>query len=140
MKHKYTSISQKNTEKIATEFAQKLKAGDVVFLIGDLGAGKSTFVRGVAKALGVTTRVLSPTFSIIRTHSVSHPKIHKLHHVDLYRAEGKDESIEQILNEFQDEKDAVILIEWPKDHPSLKANHIVKFAGQQAKRTITFEE
>ncbi len=112
----YNSKSEKETLQIAKEFAKNLKGGDVVFLSGDLGAGKTTFTKGIAEALGVKSRILSPTFALLRSHPTdTHPTINHLHHVDLYRVVSKDSEIEETLNELLLEKNSIIFIEWPKN-------------------------
>ena len=73
------------TEALAAALAAQLRPGDVVVISGDLGAGKTTFVRGACRALGVTGRVTSPTFTIARRYEDGRVPIS---HVDLYRLEG----------------------------------------------------
>lgn len=141
MKNSYISKSEKDTEKIASEFARRLNPGDVVFLIGDLGAGKTTFVRGVAKAIGIKSRILSPTFSLIRSHKVAnHRKLKKLHHVDLYRADDADDTVEEILKEFQKEKDGVMLIEWPKTSSKFSYNWKISFDNGDKEKKICIQD
>jgi len=81
-----TSVEEMN--KVAAEVAVDLQAGQILLLYGELGAGKTTFVQGLAKALGITDRVTSPTFVIASEYTVpSHSSIHTLVHIDLYRLE-----------------------------------------------------
>jgi tRNA threonylcarbamoyladenosine biosynthesis protein TsaE len=94
------------------EFAMVLTPGDIVLLTGPLGAGKTTFVQGAARGLGVTDRVTSPTFTMVREHACHNDwGVATLQHADLYRIEGVDEVIDLALGELVEES-AVALIEW----------------------------
>jgi tRNA threonylcarbamoyladenosine biosynthesis protein TsaE len=93
-------------------FAGVLKSGDIVLLSGTLGAGKTTFVKGVAKGLGVSERVTSPTFTMVREHACSNDLgITTLHHSDVYRVESLDEVLDLALGELVEDS-AVALVEW----------------------------
>jgi tRNA threonylcarbamoyladenosine biosynthesis protein TsaE len=100
------------TEAAGEDFAAILRPGDVVLLSGPLGAGKTTFVKGVARGLGVSERVTSPTFTIVRPH-VCHNEhgIDVLHHADVYRVASLDEVYDLALGELVEES-AVAIIEW----------------------------
>jgi tRNA threonylcarbamoyladenosine biosynthesis protein TsaE len=80
--------------------------------LGQLGAGKTTFAKGVAKALGVSERVTSPTFTMVREHACSNSKgIQTLHHCDVYRVESLGEVLDLALGELVEEA-GVALVEW----------------------------
>jgi tRNA threonylcarbamoyladenosine biosynthesis protein TsaE len=92
--------------------AGALRPGDVVLLTGPLGAGKTTFAKGVAKGLGVRERVTSPTFTIVREHHCANDLgIETLHHCDVYRVESLDEVVDLAIGELVEES-AVALVEW----------------------------
>ena len=97
------------TEAAGARLARDLAPGDVVLVSGELGAGKTTFVRGAARALGVDGPVTSPTFTIGRRHrgrvAVSH--------VDLYRLEGLEDEDPALLSDYLT-ADAVAFVEWPE--------------------------
>ncbi len=102
-----TTHSEQDTIEFARDFAARLRPGSVVLLVGDLGAGKTTFVRGLALGLGLDPdAVSSPTFTLIQEYR-GHPS---LYHVDLYRlqsAEVNDLGLEELAA-----GDAILAIEW----------------------------
>lgn len=101
------SKNEIETIKIASLLAKKLLPHDVVTLTGDLGAGKTTFVKGIAKEFGVTEDVISPTFNILKCYFSSEPN---LYHIDAYRLENVHQDLG--LEEFID-GDGVCVVEWP---------------------------
>lgn len=101
-----------DTQAAGQEFAAVLRAGDVVLLSGRLGNGKTTFTQGVARGLGVSERVVSPTFTMVREHRcVNDVGISTLHHADVYRVESLEEVRDLALGELVEES-AVALVEW----------------------------
>ena len=92
---------------LASAIASLLAGGDVVVLTGDLGAGKTTFVQGAAKALGVTDPVASPTFTLVRRYRGSRP----VNHVDVYRLDRIQDVIDLGFEELLD-PDGVTFVEW----------------------------
>jgi len=86
------------------EFAKALKRGQVIALSGDLGAGKTVFVKGIAKALGIGEHILSPTFTLLRQYK-------GLNHFDVYRIDDIDELYEIGFSEYLDD-DNITVIEW----------------------------
>ena len=84
----YTSNSYEETQKIASEFANKLKPGDILTLDGDLGAGKTAFTGGLAKGIGINGYVTSPTFTIVNEYRNG---TMPLFHFDVYRLESMDD-------------------------------------------------
>lgn len=97
------------TEAFGARLASQLRAGDVVALFGDLGAGKTTLTRGLLRGLGFEGDVGSPTFPIVQTYEELCPP---LWHVDLYRIEDPSEIDELALDEALE--DSVLVIEWPE--------------------------
>ncbi|MEK7458949.1 MAG: tRNA (adenosine(37)-N6)-threonylcarbamoyltransferase complex ATPase subunit type 1 TsaE [Patescibacteria group bacterium] len=111
---KFTSHNAQETQAVAAEFAATLHGGETVVLIGDLGAGKTTFVQGLAAALGVTARVKSPTFTVMNEYAGGSLR---LLHLDLYRFTDATE-LRALALEDERRPDTVVLIEWPNaiDH------------------------
>ena len=83
---KKTSVSAEETEKIGFQFAKLLSPGDCLAMKGDLGAGKTAFVRGMAKYLCPKARVQSPTYTIVNSYGGKIP----LYHFDMYRIDGEE--------------------------------------------------
>ena len=96
------------TEALAAELASQLSIGDIVAVSGDLGAGKTTFVRGAARALGVREPVSSPTFTIGHRYEASVP----VAHLDLYRIAGLDPEEWGDLEPYFD--GSIAFVEWPE--------------------------
>ena len=96
------------TEALAARLAERLEPGDVVTISGELGAGKTTFVRGAARALGVTGPVSSPTFTIGHRYEAPTP----VAHLDLYRIAGLDPEDWGDLEPYFD--GTVAFVEWPE--------------------------
>ena len=92
----YESSSYEDTQKIANEIADTLKGGEFLAMYGDLGAGKTAFVQGLAKALGITNHVTSPTFTIVNEYYGRLP----LYHFDVYRISESDEMYEIGYEEY----------------------------------------
>jgi tRNA threonylcarbamoyladenosine biosynthesis protein TsaE len=101
--------SEQETHALAREVAQTLKAGDVLLLSGDLGAGKTTFVRGLAEGLGIDpSEVSSPTFTLL--HEYRGGRLN-LYHADLYRLDKT--ATDDLGLEETGVRDGVLAIEWP---------------------------
>ena len=96
------------TERFAARIAPLARQGDVIALWGDLGAGKTTFARGLLRALGVQEDVPSPTFTLVQSYAADDLTIY---HFDLYRIEAVEEIYELGIEEAVE--DGVSLIEWP---------------------------
>jgi len=107
-----------DTRVIGERLAGLLETGDAVALTGELGAGKTTFVQGVARGLGFAGHVVSPTFTLVREYQGRL----RVHHVDVYRLERVQDVVDLGLDEMADE--GVLLVEWgdaveallPSDH------------------------
>jgi tRNA threonylcarbamoyladenosine biosynthesis protein TsaE len=96
------------TEEVGARIAGELQPGDVVLVSGELGAGKTTLIRGACRALGVTQRVTSPTFTIGHRYQGRLP----VSHLDLYRLEGLEGEDPGLLDDYLTD-DAIVFVEWP---------------------------
>lgn len=113
------------TERLGERLAEQLKAGDVITLEGDLGAGKTTFTKGIARGLGVQRVVNSPTFTIIKEYEGHLP----LYHMDVYRLEDQDEDLG--FDEYF-YGDGVTVVEWaqfiqdmlPEEYLTITIKHV----------------
>ncbi len=105
----YTN-SESETEKAGENLAEMLEPGDVVAFYGDLGAGKTAFIRGLARGLGVNARVSSPTFTIVNEYPGPVP----LFHFDMYRLSGPDELFEIGWEDYL-ERGGVCAVEWSEN-------------------------
>ena len=101
--------SAAETRELGIRLAEKLKAGDVILLEGELGAGKSELARGVARGLGVRETVTSPSFTILNVYESGRIP---LYHFDWYRLESEEELYELGMDEYLG-GDGVALVEWP---------------------------
>lgn len=107
---KNISNSDDETKKIAANLAKQITKG-VVVLNGELGAGKTTFVQGFAKGLGIKEKIISPTFVLIKQHNI--PNINRdFYHIDLYRLENPEEFILVGIKDLLDNTENLVLIEW----------------------------
>lgn len=102
------SRSEEQTRALGREVGAAAEPGDVFFLEGDLGAGKTTFTKGVAEACGVTAMVRSPTFALMHRYRGDPDVVH----LDLYR-QGEDGGLDDLAPETW-ERDVVVLVEWPR--------------------------
>ncbi|PIQ67858.1 tRNA (adenosine(37)-N6)-threonylcarbamoyltransferase complex ATPase subunit type 1 TsaE [Candidatus Uhrbacteria bacterium CG_4_9_14_3_um_filter_41_35] len=132
--------SEEATREVAEEFLSTLKGGEVIELVGDLGSGKTTFVRGLVQALGSTARVKSPTFTVMNEYPTQSEKIKLVVHLDLYRFKEAGQLEALAINDYI-KPDSIIVIEWPDifEEPVLRADRKVMFRHiDEATREIQF--
>ena len=122
------STSAEQTERLGAELASELAGGDVVLISGDLGAGKTTFVRGACRELGVEEPVTSPTFTIGRTYSGDQIAIS---HLDLYRLESLDGEDPALLDDYLG-ADRIAFIELGVGVHLIKQHNLAAFASETA--------
>ena len=120
---KFISRSEVDTHRLAEKIAESIKRGlpagrqsKIIALYGNLGSGKTTFVQGLAKGLGIEKKIISPTFILMRSYKIQNTKyqILNLYHVDLYRLEGNvaEEAKNLGLTDIWGKKDNIVVIEW----------------------------
>lgn len=152
----FTTCSAKETEKLGEDLAESLQLGDgvgkfvstyryidttgkdndhafVIALNGELGTGKTTFIKGLAKGLGIKEVITSPTYVFVRSYSfkpITRPGFHKdtLYHLDLYRLESRDEKTLQSFgfDEITHDPKGIVVIEWA-ERGSVKVNLRLEF-------------
>ena len=106
------SNSREQTEKIAEELSKSLKGGEVIALFGDLGVGKTVFVKGLAKGLNVKKRITSPTFVFLKSYPIKiNSKPLTLHHLDLYRSASNADVQSLGLDELFSQN-SIVVLEW----------------------------
>ena len=113
------SHSPAETIALARTLATTLRRGDVLALSGDLGAGKTHFVKGLAAGLGAAASVTSPTFTLLHEYPGGHLP---LYHFDFYRLDDADEALKIGLDEYLD-GDGACVIEWAEKFPALLPPH-----------------
>lgn len=106
MDYKYTSRNENDTMELAENIESEKFPGMIICLDGELGSGKTVFVKGFAKSLGITENITSPTFNIVKEYESGEMK---LNHMDVYRIEDTDETI--AFNDYF-KGDGVTIIEW----------------------------
>ena len=138
IKERITS-SPTETKEWAEALAKAITPPKILALFGNLGAGKTTFIQGLAQGLGIRGRVLSPTFIFIRPYKLS--KGYKFYHVDLYRLDS-EKDVEAIgLNEILQDKNAIVAIEWPEKIENLLPKGMISIKIEEldeTKRKLTF--
>ena len=128
MSRRVTTTGADATERAGAELAAGLRPGAVVLVSGELGAGKTTFVRGALRALGVTGPVTSPTFVVGHAYEGSTGPVS---HLDLYRLAGMGDEDPGLLDPFF-APDAIAFVEWPEQGPGAwpeeRVTHHVRLA------------
>lgn len=112
MMETYFSHSEAETEEIGRNLAARLRAGDTIAYLGGLGSGKTAFTRGLARGLGCSGRVASPTFTIVNEYEGNLP----LFHFDMYRLGGEDELFDIGWEDYLD-RNGVCAVEWSENIP-----------------------
>ena len=110
--HSFLSKSREQTEAFAAQYAKTLRAGDIVLLDGDMGAGKTVFAKGVARGLGIEEEVTSPTYAYMNDYDG------KLFHYDCYRIETPEQAEQLGLADYFD-MGGICLVEWAQNIASL---------------------
>jgi len=105
----FITTNTEQTQELALDLAKKLKSGDFLAFFGDLGSGKTTFIQGLAKSLGVKRRIISPTFIIVRTYLINSGTFY---HIDLYRTQSKDDLFGLGIDQIVQDKTSIVAIEW----------------------------
>jgi len=127
--------SPDETEAAAARFARHVRRGDLVLLSGPLGAGKTTFVRGMARGMGASGDVMSPTFQLVRLYDEGPIA---LAHVDLFRVAGAGDLADLGLDELLDE--GAVVVEWGDRLPDADAVRVALEVLDPDRRRLLIEE
>lgn len=106
------SRSEKQTFNFAKNFSKRLKGGEVIGLIGNLGAGKTIFTKGLAAGLGIIKNITSPTFVLMRVYPVKSRRIKQLVHIDAYRVKSARDLTAIGADDYFNQPSTVTTIEW----------------------------
>lgn len=140
----YKSASEKDTHALGVDFAKRMDKGCVLGLVGDLGAGKTVFVQGLAEGLGVKQHLTSPTFVIMKVYDVlGNAKIKKLVHIDAYRITSADDLVAIGADEYFKQEDTVVIVEWAEEIKKIlppKTRFITINIAKGNNRLILFED
>lgn len=140
-----TTHSAEETEKLGQDFAKKIKKGGILALYGELGSGKTTFVKGLARGLGIKRRIISPTYIFIREYPMvtcnTEQATGNFYHLDLYRVKGIKDTralgIEEILSNPQN----IVAIEWAEKIknilPKNRIDIYFKYLGKNKREIMT---
>ncbi len=116
----FISHSVEETESFAEEFGRQLEGNEIIAMYGDLGAGKTSFTRGLARGLGVEETVSSPTFAIVNEYSGDFP----LYHFDMYRIESWNDL--DSIGFFDYIDNGVIVIEWSENIEGALPDNVIR--------------
>ena len=139
MNEEHITSSSEETKKLGEDFAYKLQQGTFLAFYGDLGSGKTTFIQGLARGLGIKKRIISPTFIILRHYKGDKGNFY---HVDLYRTASKHDLLGIGLDQLIEQKDNIIALEWAEKMGELLPNKRVDIKCDYLngnKRKITIE-
>ena len=129
-----TTKSAAETRALGEKIAARLRPGDVLLLEGDLGAGKSELTRGIARGLGVTETVTSPSFTILNVYESGRCP---LYHFDWYRLESEDELYELGMDEYLG-GDGIAVVEWAERCPEAVPEKVIRISlevtGEEQRR------
>jgi tRNA threonylcarbamoyladenosine biosynthesis protein TsaE len=111
-----TTKSQSETEAFGKKLSTKLNGGNILLLYGELGAGKTSLVKGLAKGLGIKHEITSPTFTLMNVYLIKNKKtqIKQFVHIDTYRLKDEKELLEIGIEDYLGKPDTVCVIEWPE--------------------------
>ena len=131
--------TEKKTKELAIKFSERLKLGSIIFLYGEMGVGKTTFIRYLINALQKKnklkiTEITSPTFNILNEYQINTIKIN---HYDLFRLKSKNEI--KNLDLFDDKLNSITLIEWPEiiqEKPKNLTELLFKYDKNYLKRSV----
>ena len=136
MNKSYTTADYLDTQKLGESFSKKIKEGDIILLYGDLGSGKTTFVKGILNGFNFPSEVTSPTFSLINEYEADK----KVIHIDCYRETEIKRWINIGIEDYFNSSN-IIIIEWPETLEDIIPDYAIKIEMKHIddnKREIIF--
>ena len=121
MNKRKVTIDYLDTQKLGENFSKKIKSGDIILLYGDLGAGKTTFVKGILKGFQFANEVTSPTFSLINEYNADK----KVIHIDCYREKEIERWISIGIEDYFNQSN-IVIIEWPEILETIIPDNAIK--------------
>jgi len=146
---KHITDNYKKTQKLGEIFAEQIiknelqKTAMVIGLQGDLGSGKTTFIQGFAKGLGISDKILSPTFVILKRFGIVKKPFKNFYHIDCYRLKNEKDILELGLKEIILNPENIVAVEWPEKIKKVlpKKTITIKFnLVEKNKRKIILDE
>ena len=131
------SNSPDDTLRLGEKWGREAKPGWVIGLTGDLGAGKTQLVKGIARGLGIASRIQSPTFTLI--HEYRDGRL-PLYHIDLYRLDTPQQVFAAGLEEYFRQSDGVTIVEWAERYPLKEYRRARIETSGESQRRITYED
>tara|TARA_B100000427_G_C15021140_1_gene382636 strand:+ start:44 stop:511 length:468 start_codon:yes stop_codon:yes gene_type:complete len=128
---KVATKSYLETECLGKNFADHIKSGEIILLYGDLGSGKTTFVKGILKGLGFSGDVTSPTFSLINEYEA----IKRVIHIDCYREENLQRWINLGIEDYFNGSN-IVIVEWPEILSDIIPNNVIKIEIKHVQENI----
>jgi len=128
----FISKSPEETINYALDFALHLRGGEVLALHGDLGSGKTTFVKGLAEGLKINDIITSPTFVLLKEYRILQPKFHPrggiggcMVHIDAYRAESIEDIKSVGIEDYLNRSDVILVIEWAEKIKDILPENVI---------------
>jgi tRNA threonylcarbamoyladenosine biosynthesis protein TsaE len=131
------SNSPDETMRLGEQWGREAKQGWVIGLTGDLGAGKTQLVKGIARGLGIKARIQSPTFTLVHEYREGHLP---LYHIDLYRLDTPEQIVAAGLEPYFFQNDGVTVVEWVERYPLKEFRHARIDSLGENQRRIEYED
>ncbi len=133
--------SKEETYEFGKKTAKHFKGGNILLLVGELGAGKTTLMKGLAAGFGIKNEITSPTFTLMNHYHIHDQKIKNLVHIDTYRLKDEQELIDIGIEDYLCEPESLCVIEWPEKITELLKNKKIIIINiehvEENKRKIT---
>ena len=141
---KIITSSEKQTFNFAKQFSKKLRGGEIIGLIGELGAGKTIFVKGLASGLGIKQTITSPTFVLMKVCPITNYKLQITNfvHIDAYRIKIPEDLLSIGVEEYFNRQDTITVIEWADKIKKIlptKTKYVkIKYSNSKNQRQINY--